>query len=183
MRVLDVSFFSQFDQQRFNARFNRVQKTQAHRAIVGEYCESMEEGKRQRRKISAQYKKKKSSDGTAQRVGKQLAQLPSTSHFSFLVLRLSFWSIFQARRPMVVRTFFSFIRISTSNMRWSCIAEVYCLAIIFYFFWLLRHVQRYDIHDSMFMFLIFPLLVAQSKRQPWSLTEMKLGAKKRRPNW
>ena len=139
------------------------------RGLLWEYGGGEKAGK----KISAQYKKKIPSDGTAQRVGKQLAQWPYTLHLSFLVFRLSFWSIFQAWRPMAVRTFFLFhphlhfqsaVKLHRRGLLFG-----FFLFLGFLFFWTCATVHTMYILLSRYS-LFFSLLVVQdSKRQPCQL--------------
>lgn len=141
-------------------------------------------GEKAEKKNLSPIRKKKPSDGTAQRVGKQLAQWPYTLHLSSLVFRLPFYGIFSSLTPNGWSYFFLF----HPHLHFQYAVKLHRGLLFGYFFsfdFFLDMCNRttYDIHDSMFMFLIFSLLVAQSKRQPWILTEMKLGAKKRRPNW
>ena len=67
--------FSQFDQQRFNARFIVYRKHKlTEQKGNWDYCESMGGGEKGRKKSQPKmYRKKNGRHGTAQRVGKQLA--------------------------------------------------------------------------------------------------------------
>lgn len=66
IKMISFFFFSQFDQQRFNARF-RVQKTQAHRAIGCEYGGGGKGREKKNQNLTKKKVPKKTSDGTAQR--------------------------------------------------------------------------------------------------------------------
>lgn len=132
IKMISFFFFSQFDQQRFNARF-RVQKTQAHRAIGCEYGGGGK-GRKKKRPKSDQKKSTQKKPLTA-----QLRESGETVGIGTIYITPFLFSLFvfhlehlSSLTPNRCSCFLgSFIRISTSNMRWSC----YRRGLLFGVFW------------------------------------------------
>lgn len=169
-------FFHNLTSKDLTLDFYRVQKTQAHRAIGCEYGggEKGRKKKSQPKKVPKNLWRHSSESGeTVGIVTIYITPFP----FGLFVFHLEHLSSLIPNRCSCFLG--SFIRISTSNMRWSCIAEVYCLA----FFWgllvLFNMCNRttYDVHDSIIYVLLFsPRLVVQdSKRQPCQLNRNEIG--------